>query len=284
MITMVIPVRQQPNFLSVCLDALVRKSATRPRILVVYSDDICAGDFIVNKATDEREKRYNTVARYIKARGKRWFKANNIVFLDATAECRALRESWGDREGVSGADTALKNNLAYPLFDTPYVIPNWDADFIPSNGWDEALLSLAESRTGDARRLFHPVHCQPRTYTDEGSFPGDIESTRDEASDRLAFPTTSPHWHVDEADWDAFVLRHASDCILEEPAPGEGFRRKIHFLPVMYRTSELREEIGPYSLIGTGYDPEIIERAIKKDYRCLLTYRSWILHKGYFRQ
>lgn len=283
-ITVVIPLYRQPNFLAQAIEGLVSRSVTNPEILVVWADtertkeafphraewDNPCRDFVVGP-DDARRTHYASIQDYIARRGA-WAMANGVTFYDSTDECIAVRKAAGDF--VDGCDIAVKNNIGNRMVTTPYIVPNYDADFYPSRGWDAELLALAESAPG--KGAFIPVHVQPRTDYDP---PADIEETRRIACNVLSWGVPHDHCHVTRDDWDSLVESLRSDRRISEPC---GVRRDLHYLPMLFRTEEFKAA-GDYSMIGTGYEVEMDDRLGRLGFMKHSNYRAFNLHKGFIR-
>lgn len=282
-ITLLLPLFRQPNRLALCLEGIARHSVTRPRVIVVTSDETAFGepsaaDFLVDAATDEQRRPFATAQEYIAARGD-WAREHaGAEFIDLTAECLAYKAGIDSALWADGHDSGFKLNSVLHLLDDSTLFSTWDADFYPSPGWDAALLEMAAGDTAPLR-TFAPVHVQPYIYPSTADFPADIEETRRLHCTHLAYPTTHPACHLAPGDWEAFCARHLdAGKAITEP---NGQRNRSHFNPLFWRAGEFRETMGAFGTMGTGFDVEYDDRAGALGFVKHTTYGALCLHKGW---
>lgn len=276
-LTICIPCYAQPNWLAQCLHGLIKYSVTNPRILVAWSDPEADGQ---PKCQDTPlytpptiPGGYTSVEHVIEDFGKHWCNAHNVTFLDVTKECQEQRSKENPKER-HGVDVAIKNNLLYSMIETKYVIPNWDSDFYPSPGWDDPLPYIAGLYPD---RIYLPAHVVPVTIPDSEPLPTGTEWHRTTACNVLGLPIRNTSKRVTTAKWESWVKENSRETSLHENA---GVRNLNHFLPAMYRTEDLIHRLGPFSLMGSGYEVEMNNRAGEMGFRTVTLMNSFILHKG----
>jgi hypothetical protein len=279
-LTVIMPLFRQPNFLSMALYGLVTRSVTRPRILVVWSRREAypetapqIQDFLVD-ADRQVSRPYATVQDWIARHGD-WATAHNIAFHEVTQMGLQLRDKLGS-DYIDGTDSAYKINYGIELADTEYIVPNYDADFFPSHGWDAALLACMRRHDGP-KHTWIPTHVQPRYFDWLWPSFDDIEESRALACTHLTWPVGDARHIVAEVQWDGLVKSLTSGREIIEPC---GARREAHWNPQAFRTEEFREHIKGFPW-GTGTDLEVDNIAGRAGFTKVSTYRSFILHKGW---
>lgn len=286
-LTVIMPLFRQPNFLATALYGLVKNSTTNPKIIVVWSRQEAfversprPPDWLVYE-NRERFREYATVQEFIARHGTgpdSWCARHNITFYDATEEGHALRSELGDAY-IDGTDSAYKINLGIGMAETEYIVPNYDADFFPSEDWDGELYRLMREHNGP-KQTWIPTHVQPKFYEVLPAWAenDELEASREIACTHLTWPVSDPLCILHEDDWDdlsQYGLYGKRPTIIE--ACGE--RRQAHWNPQAFRTEEFREYIKGFPW-GTGTDLEVDNIAARAGFMKASSYRSFILHKA----
>ena len=294
--TLIVPVFSQPNFLAVTLRGLIRNSFYKNRIIVVWSDPAHQGqslmsDFAVTPS-GERYHKYSSVQDYIAQKGD-WCRDNNIEFVDVTDKCDAfMREYKAGKiwKGSSvtpapglwqgGQDVAFKDNLGVEMTYTDYVMPNWDCDFYPSPNWDKIMVDLA-SQTQRLRSIFVPVQIQPRELDPFPNWKSMWKECRyiNCSAYTIPIPLGQANNMTDE-ELESFYGKWNSPSVHSERP---GVREYLHHFPVLYRTNELQNIIGPYNYQGAGYDLEIDNRCGELGFVKFTPFNAWCIHKAWIK-
>ena len=297
-----VPVFAQPNFLATVLRGLIRNSRLKNRILVVWSDPAHQGESQAKDYLSDYDgfiktgkltpyQKYSSVQDYME-RNADFIAQNNIEFLDVTERCGAFMEEYkagkvwkgsavkpapGVWEG--GQDIAFKDNISIEVLGETceWIMTNYDCDFYPSPGWDEALMGVTAKVP--RRSIVVPVQMQPMEF-DELPQWGDIwNDCRAIACARLTMPIPRRSGNVTtDEEMEEFFKKTAQDVILKE-RPGR--REYLHHFPVLYRTEELKDVIGPYNYQGAGYDLEIDDRCGYLGFTKYTPRNAWCQHKCY---
>jgi hypothetical protein len=287
--TICIPVFTQPHFLSLTLEGLVKHSRLRARILVVDSDqsdtrpqDSPRQDFYRHPETRETYRAYKDVKDFFHVHSD-WLARHHIEYYDATADFETWwAEFCGGQYGTpqkfqGGMDIAFKNNWVLPQVETEWVIPNWDADFYPMPDWDKHLLSLLDF-CDDSRTALIPTHVQPVAMSALPDWKDYWVESRSVSGHRLCLPTLFSDCAFTDDKLVAFHIEHKrSNLILTESA---GKRGILHWVPMAFRTTELRDLIGPWSYKGSGYDIEFDDRCGQVGIQKVSHGASWVYHKA----
>ncbi len=286
--TITIPVLGQPHLLRAALYGLVHNSFYRHRIIVLHSNPLAypsdpahAGsardwEVDVNGASHER---FTSVESFLESHAG-WLDSHGIESVDVTSEALAFRAGHvGAWEG--GVDIAFKNNFGLRMTATEWTVPNWDADFYPGMHWDEPLVDFAMRAA--PKSMLVPTHMQPRLFDEIPSWSDPWMQAREGAQNRLAIPTLATvrdrgAAYVTREAFLAFcgLMRRPGAMIHERP----GVREKLHWVPAMLRTREVREA-GGYGYQGAGYDVEFDDRLGARGFDKVGFLDSFILHKGY---
>ena len=197
--TIIIPSFTHPNFLETTVEALVRNSFYKHKIMIVGSDPVkvdgrnAADDFKVNQ-NFERYQKYKSVNEFLNNR-ENWLKKNNVVYVDTTDAAKKLRVEYakgnvygGKTFMENGVDIAFKNNIGLELVTTDFVMPNWDDDFYPGWHWDKPLFDYADLFTEDDKFVFVPTHVQPYLMRQYPKWENAWTDARYEAPNRLVLP------------------------------------------------------------------------------------------------
>lgn len=281
--TILIPEYTHPNFLEVCIEALIRNSRYKHDILVVGGDiEAPACDFQYNK-DGQRCQKYSCIKDFLTTR-KKWLEDNNVTFFDTTeqrAEFKAKIEHERD-DGLyhGGIDTAFNDNIGAELIKTKWFFWNWDDDFIAAPDWDINLFKYIDESRHD--RIYLPTHVQPII----GNIPevvcidpDDVWNTSTHISiHRLALPISSrSEGYLLESEMNMFVEKNSRDDIREE---GCGIRHKIHWVPMLIE-KDFYLRIGGCNYQGPGYDIELNDRLGKLGITGIMSRSSFIIHRGY---
>ena len=285
-LSIILPLYGQANFLATSLYGLVRHSWTNPKILVVYSRPEIFGeaptrDFMVRKDLVCYAK-YTSVQHYIDKKGD-WCQENNIEFWDVTEQCqKAMAEHTGPTPWGGGPDVAFKDNLGLMKVETEFICNNWDADFFPGPGWDQYLIDTIRNYPY-GRAMGMPVHVQPypaKTYNLYEPIDDIFVATRYIANNRpiLVLPDNRTDTQTFELEWLDFIEKNGRDEVVIERC---GLRDKLHWVPTITRTDDAISIIGPWSLMGSGYDIEMDDHCGRLGFVKLCPRRSFIMHKGF---
>ncbi len=286
--TIVMPVFRQPNFLHQALTGIKRNSTANPKIIVVWTraeefaefdqrrgvNNAPASDFLIN-SEGQREKRYASIQEYMD-REALFLQTLDIYFYEANEEGWTLRNELGDSY-IDGTDSAYKINLGIEMAETEFIIPNYDADFYPSPGWDKGLLNAIEF-ADNPLHTFISTHIQPNYEEGIGlrSAVDSIEETRRRHCTHLAWLTDSPEGTVQEDHWRYLCNSIRRKEFIVEPC---GQRSRTHWNPQGFRLSEFREHIKGFPW-GTGTDMHVDDIAGRAGFTKVSTYESFILHKA----
>lgn len=278
----------QPNFLAHALDGIVRNCPTRPRVIVPFSDPNeflyrdgapwpTARDFFINPETGAKEIRFTSIYHYIEKHGD-WAKSNNIEFYDLTKLChhsrRVIENSGTKYKG--GHDCAIKNNWAAGMVTSEIIVPNYDADFYPSLGYDAALLELVKANN-NPRSTWIATHVQPRIMENpDYRSREDIEQTRQYHCTHLAWPRLSDI--VTRPEWEDFAGLLSRDETIVEPC---GQRSRAHWNPQALRTEDFLS-MGGFP-VGLGMDPNFDASLGEAGFTKYSTYEAFTLHKAWIR-
>ena len=278
-----------PNYLAHGLDGIVRNCPTKPRVLVPFSDPTRfyerdghnwpgARDFFINFETGEKEVKFTSIYDYIEKCGD-WAKENNIEFFDLTDLCLERKREI-ESKGVKykgGHDCAIKNNWAAKLVTSEILAPNYDADFYPSKGYDEALIRLAQTYS-EPKSTWIATHVQPRIVENPELFidADDIEQTRYWHCTHLAWPVSTDVLTPDE--WNSFVGKIARREAIAEPCAA---RHRTHWNPQSLRTEDFLSMGGFTERLGM--DPDFDDRLGQAGYTRYSTYEAFTLHKAWIR-
>jgi hypothetical protein len=260
---------QQPNVMAMCLRGLVRNSRLKPQILVIWSRPEewglpMANDYLIDHDTLKRYQKYKSVQQYIDERGA-WCGENNIYFFDVTNGAKRFQEEYakgGIYSGpfMGGTDIAWKDHCGISMTETPYVIPNWDADFYGGPGWDEILLKAMEDyRQVRGRIIAVPTQMQPLYFEKDPGWKDIWAESPKIACSRLTLPVSDKsRWSTEKGsqdfcaiydnEFDEFCEEWGIDRVDEEQP---GIRNRLHHFPVMYDTEEFKTVIGGYSYMGS---------------------------------
>jgi hypothetical protein len=288
--TICIPVFTQPHFLSITLDGLVKHSRLNARILVVDSEqedirpqDTPRPDFYRHPDSHQEYYEYRDVKQFFDVHVD-WLAAHHVEYFNVT---NPFQQWWQQKKAgllggsttfQGGMDIAFKNNWILPFVETEWVIPNWDADFYPMPDWDIRLFELTQTELCTNRTALIPTHVQPSAMNTLPGWTDIWVESREIASPRLCLPTLSPDCAFTDDELVEFYQAHKRDhLILSEIA---GRRERLHWVPMAFRTEELREIIGPWNYQGGGYDIEFDNRCGKLGIRKLSHGASWIYHKA----
>jgi hypothetical protein len=277
-----------PNFLAHGLDGIVRNCPTRPRVIVPFSDPTKfyerdgrnwpgARDFFINQQTGEKEPKFRSIYDYIEKHGD-WARENNIEFYDLTKLCLHLRRVAEERgtKYKGGHDCAIKNNWAAGMVTSEIIVPNYDADFYPSYGYDVALLELVKANN-KPKSTWIATHVQPRVESEPGIFaPSRVEATRAYHCSHLGWPVASDI--LTPQDWNRFCQWMKSDRLIVEPC---GERRNAHWNPQALRTEDFLG-MGGFP-VGLGMDPNFDAMLGEAGFTKYSTYQAFTLHKAWMR-
>lgn len=288
----------QPNFLAHALDGIVRNCPTKPRVLVPFSDPAqfaltdterwpIARDFFINPQTGEKEIRFTSIYDYIERCGD-WARANNIEFFDLTDICKGWKlaiESTGQKY-KGGHDCAIKNNWAARNHATSEIIvPNYDADFYPSPGYDVGLLNCIKKHWYKDSTWI-ATHVQPRVVENPENYAGidasafrieAIEATRSFHCSHIAWPRRTSEI-VARDEWEAFYYSQARDETIAERC---GARSRCHWNPQALRTEDFLA-VGGFP-VELGMDPHFDDALGKLGYTKYSTCEAFTLHKAWIR-
>lgn len=301
-LTLLIPMYSQPNFLATTLRGLVRNSRLKNRIVVIWSDparqdQVCASaldyladyDMLMKENKLKTYQKYSSIQDYM-TRQADFIAENKIEFVDVTEPAYEFMlkykagKIWkgnsvkpANTPWEGGQDIAFKDNFGINITDSEYVMPNWDADFYPSPGWDEILLENAQLMP--PRSILVPVQMQPLEFDELPQWTNAWEDGRYVACGRITMPIPRRGGNTTtDEELEEFHAKWARAELIKE-RPGE--RNYLHHFPVLYRTEELKNIIGPYNYQGSGYDLEIDDRCGHLGFRKLTDRRSWCIHKAY---
>ena len=293
-LTIIVPLYRQPNHLATVLYGLVKNSVYKNRIIVVWSDPAQFNhakmqDFMVNMNLNRFHK-YDSVEDYIAKRGD-WAAEHNIEFLDVTEQAKIFQKEFADgkynpyTKWEDGVDTAWKDNIGIAMSNSEYTMPNYDADFFPSPGWDKILMdTLAQL---PPKSIVVPVQCQPLNFDKDPEWKYAWNDCKYIACARLTIPIVgreqnSPRGGNSIYEWEMeeFFNRWKENVILKEKP---GARSILHHFPVLYRTEELKNVLGPehIPLSGAGYDLRWDDDAGKKGFTKYTPRNSWCFHKAF---
>ncbi len=286
--TIIIPMYRQPNHLATCLRGLIRNSHLQHRILVVWSDPgqfghAKANDFAVDRESLVRYQKYTNVEDYIKRRGD-WAVEHNIEFHNVTEQAKQFQVEYAagihhENPWMDGTDTAWKDNVGIHMTESEFVVPNWDADFYPAPGWDEPLLHLANSLFSQKKELiFVPTHVQPVQFDVLPEWKDIYVDCKYIACARLTLPLLRAENSIFDEEFEEFFRKWRQEVFIAERP---GLREHLHHFPVLYRTEQLKNTIGPYSYMGAGYDLEIDDRCGRLGFTKITPRNSYLMHKGY---
>lgn len=296
--TITIPVYSQPHFLHTTLHALVRNSAYKHRIIIVWSDSDRIGPpfgqkpggFTDFETTDKfiASRRFASVRHFLDDHAG-WLRDHGIETLDVTDRALAFRESfarghvWHGAAGTpeGGVDTAFKNNLGLEVTDTEWTIPNWDCDFYPAPGWDRSVFDYAQ-REKPKRELLIPMHVQPKFMTAGEAAKWNVwRDSPAVACHRLTIATTysvGGQACVTDDDVKEFVrFEKRGGEIIREPA---GKRERLHWVPWILRSDDLRS-VGGFNYQGGGYDLEFDDRMGRLGFTKVGFCDAFVFHKAF---
>lgn len=298
--TIIVPMFAQPNFMATTLWGFTRNSRLKNRIIVVYSDpehqgESCAKDYLsdldgfMGDGRLHAYQKYSSVQDYITKKAD-FIAEQQIEFVDITSHCDAFMEEYkagkvwkgnavktapGQWEG--GQDIAFKDNWGINLTTSEWVMPNWDGDFFPTPGWDENLMEIAEQVPHES--IVVPVQMQPVEFDTPPEWKDIWKDCRSIACARLTMPIPRRGGNtITIEELDNFFAQTAKDEVLTEK-PGR--REFLHHFPVLYRTEELKNIIGPYNYQGAGYDLEIDDRCGWMGFTKFTPRNAWCAHKCY---
>lgn len=299
-ITIIIPMYRQPNFLATTLRGLIRNSRLKNRIVVVWSDpfrqkESLASDYLADYDTliDENRlyayQKYASIQHYMEKQAD-FIAEHEIEFADVTKPAYEFMQEYkagkiwqgnaakpASTPWEGGQDIAFKDNWGVNMVTSEYVMPNWDADFYPSPGWDEILLENAQKMP--PKSIIVPAQMQPLQFDSLPQWTNAWEDGRSIACGRLTMPIPQRNGNtVTDEELEDFFVKWARDEVMEERP---GVRNRLHHFPVLYRTEELKNTIGPYNYQGAGYDLEIDDRCGNLRFRKFTDRRVWCIHKAY---
>jgi hypothetical protein len=170
--------------------------------------------------------------------------------------------------------------------ETEWVLPNWDCDFYPSIGWDRPV--RRELAGLPPRMVVAMTHCQWMEHCARIEPIADPwEDTRRLVGNVLHYPPAqvvpdgpepNVRWTTLPA-WNNWWIETARGGVTEiEPC---AHRRRWHYLPMIWRTAELRALGGFDDTFGTGYEVEVDNRAGQGGFAKIGLRDSAILHKCY---
>lgn len=301
-LTIIIPMFAQPNFLATTLYGLVKNSVLKNRIIVVWSDPARQGEggakdyltdysVLINEGKLKGYQKYGNVQDYM-AQNADFIAKNEIEFVDVTEESyefmleykagliwkgNAVKPAPGNWEG--GQDIAFKDNWGIKLTTSEYVMPNWDADFFPSPGWDEILIRTMEGLPHSS--IVVPAQVQPLAFDTPPNWQDAWEECRYIACARLTMPIPQRGGNVvSEQELEDFYHKWARPIVLTERP---GVRDRLHHFPVLYRTEELINILGPEHINyqGAGYDLAWDDDAGQKGFMKYTPRDSWCIHKAF---
>lgn len=279
--TILIPEYGHPNFLEVCIEALIRNSRYKHDILVVGGDiEAAAADFQYKKS-GERYQKYNCIKDFLTQRRK-WLEDNNVTFIDTTERRKEFKAQYERNVGLyqGGVDTAFNDNIGAELVKTKWFFWNWDDDFIAAPDWDVNLLRYMDGSRHD--KVYLPTHVQPAVGNSKEIMcidQDDVWTTgRHISIHRLPLPITSrTAAYLLESELNAFVRTNSRDGTWEELC---GVRYKIHWVPMLIEKS-FYLSIGGCNYQGPGYDIEFDDRLGKLGISKIMSRSSFIIHRGY---
>lgn len=285
--TIVIPERRHPNFLEVCLEALIKNSRYKHDILVICSSITeNASDFRYDKNTKKRYQKYSSIEEFLKIR-KNWIEDNNIIVIDNTEKKNKLKTEYENKEKKydDGIDIALNNNTAIDYIKTEWFFWNWDDDFIATPDWDINLLKHVDTNRHD--RVYVPAHVQPYFAENPEIIdmitkvdPKDSWTTsRHIACGRLTMPITSrSENYLLESEMIEFVRNNTIHDIIEERCSA---RERMHWVPMLLEKSLYQSVGGNVYKDGSGYDLVFDDKLGKLGIMKIMSRDSFIVHRGY---
>lgn len=278
--TILIPEYRHPNYLEVCLQALLKNSKYRHDILIVGGDTKApAVDFVYGQDL-QRHKKYDSVDEFLNL-NRKWLDDNNITFIDTTERRKKFKEGYERSVGTyqGGVDTAFNDNIGAEHVQTKWFFWNWDDDFIAAPGWDENLLKHVNEKRTD--RVYMPTHVQPVFGNDATVTiidPKDVWSSTHISIHRFPLPITSrAEQYLLESELNEFVKDNSRDDTWEELCH---LREKIHWVPMLIE-KEYYLSIGGCNYQGAGYDIDFDDRLGRMGKTKIMSRSSFIVHRGY---
>lgn len=279
--TILIPEYAKPNFLEVCLEALIKYSRYKHDILVVCGDlKASAVDFQYDNSGNTYQK-YHNMEEFLKEK-KKWMDDNNIRIIDAT-ERRSQFKAEYERDGKiyhGGVDTSLKDNIGVEHVNTKLFFWNWDDDFIATPDWDFNLFKYIDESRHD--RVYIPTHVQPAFGSGQEVMninPKDVWTTSSHISmHRLALPITSRTVpYIKESELKEFVQANTRNGYIEELCH---VRHQTHWVPLLIEKS-LYQSMGGSNYQGPGYDIDFDDRLGARGIMRIMSKSSFIIHRAY---
>lgn len=284
-VTIVIPGLRHPNFMEICIQALIKNSRYKNKILIVYdSSQTPASDFMYDK-NDKKNvyQKYHSMDDFITKRRK-WLNDNNVTLVDVTEQLRKFVKEFIEKNpGITyydGHSIAFKDNIAMDYVDTEWFIWNWDDDFIGAPDWDYNLFKRVDTSRHD--RVYTPVHVQPAYGTGDDIKiidPNNVWDTSKHISiHRLTLPIPSRiDTYLLESELNQFVNANKRDQIIVELCH---IRHKTHWLPMLLEKS-LYLKAGGSGYKGPGFDVAFDDKLGEMGIMKVMSCDSFIIHRGY---
>lgn len=279
--TILIPEYRHPNFLEVCIEALIKNSRYKHKILIISADiDAGASDFRFNQDR-KRYQKYLSVREFVEKR-KKWLEDNDITFIDITDRRKNFRDEHirNGGEFCDCTDIAFKDNVGVEYIGTKWFFWNWDDDFIAAPDWDVNLLKHVDESRHD--RVYMPTHVQPMFCSNPDIAKIDPKNVWDTSSHvslhRLTLPLPArDEGYLFESELNQFVKDNSRDDKIEELCH---IRHKTHWLPMLIEKS-LYLEAGGSTYKGTGFDIAFDDKLGSMGIAKVMSRSSFIIHRGY---
>jgi len=281
--TIIIPELSKPHFLENCIEALIRNSYYKHRILVIGSNTkIFATDFLYDRYSKKQYKKYKCMHDFLEKRCD-WLKDNNVTFIGVTERVAKFREEY-ERDGKfydGGVDVSFKDNIGVEYVgEKEWFMWNWDDDFIATPDWDINLFRHVNEN--DHNRVYVPTHVQPyfaedkRIYTIDKNDVWITSRHISEHAPTLPIFSRTEHYLL-ESELKEFVILNSRNDTQEEIC---GARTKTHWVPMLINKS-LYSSIGGSNYQGCAYDLELDNTLGRSGVMKTTSRNSFIIHRGY---
>lgn len=281
--TIIIPELSKPHFLEHCIEALIRNSYYRHRILVIASGmrDIIR-DYTYDRNTKKKSYKYEFLENFFEERSK-WLKDNNVTIIDITERAANFRKEY-EKDGKfyeGGVDVSFKDNIGAEYIDNEgWFMWNWDDDFVAAPDWDINLFKHVDEN--DFNRVYVPTHTQPYFADNERIFTidkNDVWTTSKHiATNAPTLPIFSRTEHyLLESEMKEFVKLNSIDDVMKEKC---SIRRDVHWVPMLINKF-LYSKIGGSNYQGCAYDLALDDTLGRLGIMKTTSRSSFIIHRGH---